>query len=350
MTPRRLLTALFTALAVLAAPAAATPAKVSNACQYKFDGYWRTLDLTTDGVAGPNPVAHGGTIGLTQSTIHADMPTWIGDYGYNLGLLKEGRNEIPTRIWVAIGGTATTPGVQVHELAATAVTHITVQPDGTPKSTPISVTVPIPDTSWQAGADGVAAFAQAGPGTLPEIPVGPSGALVKPTGSVFISAQLEGGLHYDLDCQPGHAMSTGSGSETFTAGTATPFAATGIGVPVAPPRVDPNAKRPAAIRSTKLRRSGRHVKVRVACLTTTACAGKLELVTAGRVRVGKRRRVLALASRSYRIAPRSAANVQLTLRSAARRFLKGRKRTSVRLRVVPGTGQKVSKRLALRGR
>jgi hypothetical protein len=344
-----LLIALFT-FAALAAPAAAAP--VPNACKYGFDGYWRSLTLNTSGSAAPNPVAPGGAIALTGASLHADMPRWIPEYGYNLGLLDEGRNEIPTRIWIAVAGGNTAEGVQVRELSTTAVTTITVRPDGTPDPTPLSATVPIPDTAWTASAsEGVAGFAQAGPGALPELPVGRDGSPAKPLGSIYISAQLKNGLRFDLDCQPGSSASEGPGSETFAPGIAAPFAAAGIGKAAKQPK-DPHARRPAAIRSARLTRrpQGRRVTVAIACRTTARCAGGVRLATAGRVKAGKRRRVLALASRRFIAPPRGTSTVRLTLTRAAVRWLDGRRKTAVRLTVTPAKGAAVSKRLLLRAR
>jgi len=332
-------------LALAAALAAAAPAQAGtlttrNACLYAIDGYWRDLDLTLAGAAAPDPAAPGAPFTLGGASLRADLPSWIPRYGYNLGMLVAGRNEIPARVWVALAGTNAAPAAQVVELATTAVTTITVV-EGQPQATPISVTVPVPDTGWTAGAAGTAGVAQAGAGTLPPLPLGPGGTTIAPQGSVYVRAELNNSARFDLDCQPGRSAkgTTDSGSDSFTAQPAQPFALLGVGAALPPPpAADPHAGRPMRIRSTVLRRRGRRVGVAVTCLTRTRCAGRVRVRRGGRLLAGGR----------YVVAAGRRATVRVRLTAAGRRALRSARSVRVRLTVDPAAGRTVARTLRLR--
>ena len=126
--------------------------------------------------------------------------------GYALGIFSPGYNAIPSRVWIAIAATNAVPAVQVRELSVVASTTIVVDGGGEFVSgTPIVVTIPIPDTTWTVAADGPVTFSQAGPGTLPQLPVGVDDALVAVTGSIVVKPQLAN-LRFVLDCQPGSTV------------------------------------------------------------------------------------------------------------------------------------------------
>ena len=77
-------------------------------------------------------MAPGGattTTGLSQS---GAVPGAIFVAGYNLGLLVVGTNNIPATVNTKIEGTNTTQGTQTSNNAATAVSTIITDPDGTP--------------------------------------------------------------------------------------------------------------------------------------------------------------------------------------------------------------------------
>ena len=217
------LTAVLLASLVLipASPAAAGTLTTTNACQWSFDGLWRDQAIDLTGVGSPTPVAPSSGLALTAGSIHARLPDWVGTYGANLGMLKPGANDVRAKVWVALSADGASEGVQFRALETIVRVTVTEQPDGTYTATPIDVTIALPDTAWTTVPTvGVAAFRQAGPGTLPTIAGGNNGANVTPKGSVFISAAFAGGAALQLDCQPGSAPRDG---KSFTGVTAAPF-------------------------------------------------------------------------------------------------------------------------------
>ena len=54
--------------------------------------------------------------------------------GYNLGLLTVGSNTIPATVSTFIEGTNTVEGVQQTNFAATSITTVITDPDGTPST------------------------------------------------------------------------------------------------------------------------------------------------------------------------------------------------------------------------
>jgi len=316
-----------------AAPAAAGTVTTPNACLWSFDGYWRNQPLDFAGAAAPNPVAPGSGLALTSATIHARLPDWVGQIGANFGLLKEGDNEIPTKVWVALAGDSTPQSVQVVPLETVARTTVTKQPDGSYTATPIDVTVPIPDTAWTAPQSGAAGFRQAGPGTLPEVPGGRNGAAVTPKGSVFISSTFANGSGIQLDCQPGSAPEDGL---SFTAAPSAPFetAPVQVGAPTLPA---PALKPQLTVRSTALRAKGSRVTLALTC-AGAPCGGTVT-VKAGTLTVARRL--------TYKLRAGERKTVRLTLSAKARKRLKSRA-FNVKVTVTSTGGATVSKRLKLR--
>lgn len=199
-------------IALVVAPGAhAGSMAVTNACQYSYDGYWRDLPVTLSGTPGVASAEPGDGIALGGQSVQAALPEWMAQYGYNFGLLHAGYNEIPATIWVATRGTNTVEGVQVQQVDTVATTTITVGSGGTfVSATPIDYGLPaMANTAWTARG-GPVDFKQAGPGSLPQLPVGPNGMPMKPQGSVYIRAEL-GNASLGLDCLPGSWTSDGAG-------------------------------------------------------------------------------------------------------------------------------------------
>jgi len=193
----------------LAGPAAAAPVTTRNACQFSYDTYWRDIDVTLDGTASTAAARRGDAVGLGGLTVSAALPTWMAEYGFRFGLLREGYNEIPATVWVAVQGTNTEEGVRVFSVDAVAHTTIAVNTAGQPQPAPIVYDIPdLPDSAWTARG-GEIAFRQAPAGSLPMIPAGPGGGLVAPVGSVYIQARL-GAAVLGLDCLPGGYIADGA--------------------------------------------------------------------------------------------------------------------------------------------
>src|ERR1700754_301517 len=113
----RMMAALVASLVLVpATPASAGTLTTPNACRWSFDGLWRNLDLDLTGAATPNPVAPGFGTALTGASVHARLPDWVAEYGFNLGLLKEGDNDVPASVWVALAGGGTAEAVQSRQL------------------------------------------------------------------------------------------------------------------------------------------------------------------------------------------------------------------------------------------
>jgi hypothetical protein len=181
----------------------------SNSCQYSYDGYWRDMDVTVVGTPSVTSAQPGDTITLGAQDLDAALPAWLSEYGYNLGLLQAGRNEIPVKVWIAIRGTNTTQGVQYHEVETVAVTTITTNGATFLSATPIEYTIPaVPDLHWTARG-GPVEFRQGGSGTLPQLPVGPNGRLQQPRGSLYIEASL-GQASIGFDCVSGVFIAQGA--------------------------------------------------------------------------------------------------------------------------------------------
>jgi len=204
----------------LGAAAHAAPSTTKNACKYSYDGNWRDHDLvlaaTASGTASP-----GGTITLSSTTMAAELPAYIPEYGYNLGLLQAGDNAIPTKLWLAIAGSNTEEGSQVVEAEVSAVATATVDGD-TVVGSPIKVDVSLPDSTWTATGNDIVVFTQAGPDKLPDgLPGAGVSGTFNPVGSLYVSSSLTAALRFNLDCQPGRFADEG---KAITTGPASPFA------------------------------------------------------------------------------------------------------------------------------
>jgi hypothetical protein len=329
-----------------AAPAGAASVTTTNACHWSIDDYWRDLGLTLAGGAAPSPVGPGGGLQLGGASVAARLPDWIPEYGYNLGLLRAGRNDLPSRVWVAIAGDGTAQGTQVREVSVTASTTISVDGDQSfVSATPLDVAIPLPATDWTAAASGTAAFRQAGAGTLPALPIGLGGAAVVPRGSIVIHTTLGANVRLVLDCVPGTAT---NGGRAHVEQAAQPFDAVAIqaGAVVPPPPPAPVAP---AIRSRRLQATTRAVPVAVACPAGGAvCEGVARVRVHGSRRLPLRR-PRTLAERAYRVAAGKRVALRLPLTDAGARLLRKHERLGVRLSLVPPKpARAVVRRLALR--
>jgi hypothetical protein len=316
-------------LLIPASPAAAGTLTTQNSCKWT-DGYWRHLNVDLTGTGSPSPAAPGSGVILTGASVHVQLPEYLAQAGHGLGILKAGENEIQARAWVAIAAPATPQGVQVFALQTVARTTITEDASGAyQSSTPMDVTVPLPDSAWTAGSTPVA-FSQAGAGALPPIPAGTSGGNVQPMGSAFISATIgDGGLKLNIDCQPG----TGEGKPAPTPAVAGAFETVGIEAS-APVITPPAVKAPKlTLRTTKLKRSGRFVRVSIAC-ADAPCKG-----TASMTKATKKVK--------YSLAAGSRKTVKFRLAAKTVKALK-RKSALVTVKVTSEGGKAVSKKLRLK--
>lgn len=194
---------------------------VPNSCQYSYDGYWRDMPVTLTGTPSVSTAAAGETVRLSGQVVDVTLPDWLAEYGYNLGLLHAGENQLPTEVWVAVRGTNTVEGVQWQRVETIAKTTIHVTSTGSfQDATPFTYDAPhLSDTDWTARG-GPIAFSQARAGALPVLPVGPGGANRTPKGSVYLLTDL-GGVSLGMDCAPGQFIADGS---NFTEKLAPPFA------------------------------------------------------------------------------------------------------------------------------
>lgn len=203
---------LICALALLwgAAPAHAA----TNACNFSVDDYWTSIDVTVTGT--PDPAAGldpGAAVRLEGVTAAATLPAYLASTGYNTGLLKAGRNEIPVKVWVAVQATNTVERTQLlGPVSVQAETTITTDASGAfVSATPITYAPPaLPVTTWTAvGGDIV--FSQAPAGSITQrLPIGPNDVLRSVTGSAVILADLSP-ARFSMDCRPGRGNATGTG-------------------------------------------------------------------------------------------------------------------------------------------
>jgi hypothetical protein len=211
---------------VAPAQAATTP----NSCRYSYDGLYRDMPVALTAAATPAAdVVPGDTVRTGTGSAGVELPSYLASFGYAVGLLHEGRNDIPVKVWIAIRASNTSERVQIVPIDVTATTTITVDPADDNRflgATPFEYTTPvIPELTWTAvGGDVV--FAQDAGGSLPQLPVGTDGALRTVTGSAVIEAAFAGGASIYMDCRPGHTtgIEFDFAGPTYAPGPATPFA------------------------------------------------------------------------------------------------------------------------------
>ena len=218
---------------LVAGTAHAATVTTTNACLYSINDEYRNQTVTLTGVGSPAGAAPGTPATLSGASLSATLPPSLPEQGYNLGIFTEGYNAIPSRVWIAIATSNAMPAIQVRELSVVASTTIVLR--NGPGSefvsgTPIVVSIPIPDTTWTVAAPGPVSFSQAGPGTLPALPVGTGNKVQPVLGSIVVKPTL-GTLRFVLDCQPG---STAPPYKVITRAVAPPFATLDAAAPVPP--------------------------------------------------------------------------------------------------------------------
>ncbi len=330
------------AAALTAAPAAAAPVTVPNSCHYPLDGYWRDMPLTFDGTPAPASVPPGGSFSVTGTSAGAELPAFITQYGFNFGLLKAGENTLPATVWVALAGANTSEGPQVRRVTTTASTTITTDGNGAfASATPIRVTIPIGDTFWTGKAAGPATIAQGGGGSIGPVQV-ISGATVTPKGSVFIEAQLPGGLAFQLDCQPGAQT---PGGVSFTPAAAAPFATATVDPGAAPSGIT----RTIGIASKPLTAKKRTLTVPLTCSSAGTCRGVVSVTTTKRVKVGTAPRAFVRVARArYTILPGRTKALKLSLTPAGRKLVAARASVAVTVLADPVAGPTTTRKVALK--
>lgn len=337
----------------------------------------------------------GAKLGLT---IPADVAGALGRASYNAPTtdLVTASQDYSGRVWVAIRGENTTEGVQVVEAALT----YRLEPDPIGQTAdwkPVSMQLTLPDTTWTPSGFAPLRFTQAAPGSLPAMTlpgvgaqgVTPTPYSTKPYGSVFV--RLVTNRHAEtFDClpaavtaiAPGVAWSDGgdvappAGSQgRYTVASAHPTAVTapfltatrvivdppvdpddGDDVPpvqqppVGPPAVEPGPPPAAApvgvpsVTGKSLRRKGSKLPLTIACSAIGPCAGAIELKTTGRVRVGKKRKLVTVVRRvNYSVQAGRSGKLSLRLSTDARKALQRSAKLRVRITLRPTSGPAITK-------
>ena len=107
----------------LTAPAEA--ATSPNSRRYSYDTLFRDMPVaigTT--LTAPAEVVPGDAVRGEARTANVELPTCLAQFGYFVGLLQKGRNDIPVKVWIAITATNTKERVQVVPIEETATTTI----------------------------------------------------------------------------------------------------------------------------------------------------------------------------------------------------------------------------------
>lgn len=214
-------------LAAFAIPptvAGAAPLAVSEpqVCQYSYDQAWRVVPVTLEGtltdgsgteLAPGAALAAGAQVKLTNATVSADLPDWIGPFAYDGGIIGNGTTSLPVHGWVALEATNTLEGATAPiRIDTNAIAHADVQPGEAPSETSVvfePVRASIPDQTWTATGGDVLVRQAVGTKMAP-IPAGRDGSPVQVNGSLFVAAELDANTRLFLDCLAGSQLDEGA--------------------------------------------------------------------------------------------------------------------------------------------
>lgn len=202
---------------------------------------------------------------------------------------------------------------------------------------PVTLTIPLPDTTWTAATEDGIDIRSARVLTLD--------ATVGGVAKALTLTRVSAGEAYPFarvlrpSAPPTPLTPPGGGGGGGGGGTPTP---TPTVVPSPTPAVTPAPK--VAVRSTKLKVNGNRVSTSLSCTGIVACKGTVSLRTSVKV---KKRYVTLTTSAKYTIAAGKRVAVRLTLSAAGKKHLRGKRRLSVTLTVKPASGKAVTKKLTL---
>lgn len=186
------------------APAGAAQVITPNGCRYSLDpGTVRNIPLTLNGTVAPASVASGGTVNVSGLSAAGTVPGSLIVFGYYLGALSTGVNNLPVNVSITLEGTNTVEGTKVVTGTATASTTVTVTGIFA-SATDVVMTVPLSDTSFTANGSGPVTVRQAGI-SVNSTPI----TNLTPTAN-FDVKKPNGDALVDIDCQPGE-QNTGNG-------------------------------------------------------------------------------------------------------------------------------------------
>jgi len=102
------------------------------------------------------------------------------------------------------------------------------------------------------------------------------------------------------------------------------------------------------IASTKLKRRSGRIAIAIVCPGPSPCKGRVSVRTLAKIRLGTRRRFVAMtARRSYSVPAGRQRTTRILLSADARRLLRTRRRVRVRVTLDPSRGNNVSRNLTL---
>lgn len=228
-SPSNRLAAALAPIAAVAAfalpPAGAGAAPISVAepqvCQYSYDQAWRVVPVTLSGtlvdgdgneIVPGQSIEAGTQVRLTDATVSADLPGWIGPFAFDGGILNNGTTLLPVHGWVTIEATNTLEGTTAPiRFDTNAIAHADVQPGQAPTEESVvfePVTATLPPLTWTAtGGDVV--VRQAVANKMAPIPAGRDGSPIQVNGSLFVAAELDASTRLFLDCLAGGQLDQG---------------------------------------------------------------------------------------------------------------------------------------------
>jgi len=231
-----LLALVASAIFLLPASQASAEATQSNACVNNLIANQSSSIPITMGASLPASVEAGTNFELTEIKQKLEVPPAVFLSGYNLGLLTEGLNEVPTKVKTVIAATNTTVATQetnqVSTVAKTTIfdpdhNHETITPGTT--ATPGEVNATYANETWKASAAGAVNFREAtviDPGVAD--PPGFSTLLA----GVKIEALVGGGvITAKFGCDPGTVVEQADPTTIVRTGTAATFASTNAVAP-----------------------------------------------------------------------------------------------------------------------